>query len=222
VDVGGHGWGNRELQYYTARRANAGLDGHGHLAIVARRERFRGSDGVTRTYTSAHLRTLGRFSTMYGRIEARIKMPSGKGLHAAFWSMGTDVNAVGWPSSGEIDFVELLGSHPYTSVAHVHGPRASHVRGYGIGRTYTAPDPLTSGFHVYGANWRPDRIDFTIDNHRYGGVSRAQVPSGGSWVFDKPFFLILSLAVGGDWPGAPDSRTGFPARMLVDWVRVYR
>ena len=218
-DVGGGGWGNNELEYYTARPANASLDGHGHLAIVARRESYSGH-GVTRDYTSARLKTQGLFSTTYGRIEASIKLPVGRGLWPAFWAVGESIETVGWPASGEIDMMESLGDG-FTLFGSLHGPEGSNERGYGLTSPHRSAVSLAGGFHVYGVDWSPSAIVFTFDGVPYATRTPAELGPGQHWAFDKPFFLILNLAVGGDWPGAPNASTAFPATMLVDWVRVY-
>lgn len=220
IEVGGDGWGNEELEYYTSRAANVALDGRGHLAITARREGYTGADGRTREYTSARLQTKGLFSTTYGRIEARIKLPAGAGLWPAFWALGSDIESVGWPASGEIDVMESLGSDPFTLFGSLHGPEEGQSRGY----SFTAPErsvgSLAKHFHTYGVLWTSSSITFTFDGAFYSTIARTQL-SPQEWVFDKPFFLLLNLAVGGSWPGAPNASTRFPATVLVDWVRVY-
>ncbi len=219
-DVGGGGWGNGELEYYTSRRGNSALDGHGHLAIVARRERF-GEGAERRGYTSARLKTEGVFSTTFGRIEASIKLPGGRGLWPAFWAVGENIETVGWPASGEIDMMESLGNDPFTLYGSLHGPERGTARGYGLTTPHRSGTSLAAGFHVYGASWSPSAITFTFDGVPYATRTAAQLSPGQRWVFNKPFFLILNLAVGGDWPGEPGASTPFPATMLVDWVRVY-
>jgi beta-glucanase (GH16 family) len=218
-DVGGGGWGNKELEYYTPRPTNASLDGHGHLAIVARRETYSGQ-GVTRAYTSARLKTQGVFSTTYGRIEASIKIPAGRGLWPAFWAVGEDIETLGWPASGEIDVMESLGDG-FTLYGSLHGPERGDPRGYGMTISHRSAVSLASGFHTYGVTWNASEITFTFDGVSYATRTPAELAAGQHWAFNKPFFLILNLAVGGDWPGAPAASTQFPATMLVDWVRVY-
>jgi beta-glucanase (GH16 family) len=220
-DTGGNGWGNEELEYYTARRANAALDGHGDLVITARAEPYSGRDHVTRSYTSARLKTAGRFATRYGRIEARIRVPEGRGLWPAFWALGSDIESVGWPASGEIDIMESLGDKPFTLYGSIHGPQRGQPRGYALTAPLVSSVSLAGGFHVYGVDWSPNAIVFTFDGTPYATRTPASLSAEQSWVFNKPFFLLLNLAVGGDWPGAPDSSTRFPAQMEVNWVRVY-
>lgn len=222
-DVGGNGWGNEELQYYTARPGNASLDGNGDLAIIARAERYRGADGVERDYTSARLQTLEKVEFTYGLLEARIQVPSGQGLAPAFWTLGDEAyegDDGQWPQCGEIDAMEVLGSEPNVLNGTLHGlwPSAPH----GIGDELRLPNPLSAGFHTYGVEWKPESISFLLDGSVYATVSREALAPGDQWPFQHPNFLLLNLAVGGEWPGSPDASTEFPARMLVDWVRIYR
>ena len=219
--TGGEGWGNEELESYTSRPVNAELDGQGHLAITARAETYTGADGVTRSYTAARLQTKGLYAITYGRIEARIKLPAGRGLWPAFWALGNDIGSVGWPNSGEIDVMESLGNEPFTLYGSIHGPELGSPDGYGLTTPHRSSVSLASGFHVYGVEWSPGVIVFTFDGIPYATQTPASLSAGQQWVFNKPFFLLLNLAVGGSWPGAPDSSTSFPATMLVDWVRVY-
>jgi beta-glucanase (GH16 family) len=218
---GGGGFGNRELQYYTGRSSNIALDGAGHLVITALRARYTGHDLVTCDYTAAAIQTKGLFQVMYGRLEARIEIPQGRGLWPAFWAVGGDVDSVGWPRSGEIDMMENLGNDPFTIYGSIHGPQPGLANGYGISARKRSTESLSSGFHVYGVTWSPDKLVFTLDGVPYATDTPSTLSHGHQWVFNHPFFLILNLAVGGNWPGPPDASTPFPARMLVDWVRVY-
>ena len=218
-DVGGNGWGNHELQSYTRRAENAHLDGHGHLVIAARREPHTGPDAIRRRYTSARLKTLGRFSFRYGRVAVRMRAPAGRGLWPAFWMLGADIGRVGYPRCGEIDVMEILGQDPRTVYGTVHGPGPDLDRG--IGGTLTAARSLARGFHVYAAQWSPTRVRFTLDGHAYETVRRSAYPRRDVWALDDRMFLLLNLAVGG-WPGPPNEATRFPARLRVDWVRVWR
>jgi beta-glucanase (GH16 family) len=208
-EVGGH-WGAGELQYYTSRvgrGANAALDGHGHLAIVARRETYTGPDGTTRRYTSGRLATEHTFSFAYGRIDARIRVAVGRGLISAFWALGADVDAVGWPRSGEFDVVEVLGSRPTVAWGSIHGPD-DHGMPFAINTKHDA-------------RVRLDRA-FLVDGRPYAVYEPRTLGAGREWTFEHPFFLTLTLSVGGAWAGAPARTTRFPARMLVDWIRVRR
>lgn len=212
--TGGGGWGNAELQNYTADTANAALDGQGHLVITAdaARTAARCWYGPCR-YTSAALTTYGRFMPTFGRIEARIKLPRGQGVFPAFWTVGSNVYQVGWPASGEIDIVERLGNEPRTVHNGVHAPDTDTSNGYDV----AVPD-LSDDFHVFATDWSPSEIRFSVDGRVLSRVTKDEIPV---WPFDKPQFLILNVAVGGGWPGPPDPTTPLPARMLVDYVRVY-
>jgi beta-glucanase (GH16 family) len=215
----GYGWGDGELQSYTGRPANVSLDGRGHLAITARRERYTGHDGRTASYTSARLNTQRKFEFAYGNVEARIRMPSGHGLLPAFWAAGSNLDVVGWPDAGEIDIVEVNGNEPFTVHGTLHGPLAGH-KDFALEQTRHTRVPLARRFHVYGVTWSPDRIAFRFDGRVYGVETRSSLPSGARWTLNHPFFLLLTLAVGPRWLGPPDATTRFPATMLVDWVRV--
>jgi beta-glucanase (GH16 family) len=214
-DVGGGGWGNHELEHYTRRLRNARLDGRGHLVITARRERR----GHGRRYTSARLKTFGRFSFRYGHVAARMRVQRGRGLWPAVWMMGANIRRVRWPHCGEIDVMELLGQHPRRVYGTVHGPGPHRDRG--IGGKLTAPRSLARGFHVYAASWTPHQIRFSLDGHAYKTVRRRGYPKRDTWAFRHRMFIILNLAVGGHWPGPPSKRTRFPAHVKVDWVRVW-
>jgi beta-glucanase (GH16 family) len=229
-DTGGDGWGNSELQTYTADPANAALDGHGHLAIIARTvppETGTSSPDDTCWYgpcrfTSARLTTQGTLTHQYGMVAARIQVPSGPGLWPAFWMLG-DANAtLGWPNSGEIDVMECLGHDPRTVYGALHGPGAAYRGNDGVGGSHRLPpdDTAADGFHTYAVTWSRTAISWYVDGHRY--ITRTPAETGqDGWVFDHPFFLLLNLAVGGTWPGDPTAATAFPATMLVDYVRLY-
>jgi beta-glucanase (GH16 family) len=220
-DIGGNGWGNNELEYYTNRSQNAQIKS-GNLVITAQKETYTGADGVTRSYTSARLKTQNLFAQSYGRFEARIKIPAGQGMWPAFWMLGNDIATIGWPKCGEIDIMENIGKEPSTVHGSLHGPSTT-----GATSDFTAPFSLPAGqnfaddFHLYAVEWEPGTVRFYVDANLYATLNQAQWPAGGTWVFDHPFFLLLNVAVGGDWPGSPDATTVFPQQMLVDYVRVY-
>lgn len=220
-DTGGN-WGNgKELESYTESPRNAALDGQGHLVITARHEAFTGADGIAREYTSARLETTGKYSFTYGRIAARIKVPSGAGLWPAFWALGEPApGAESWPATGELDVMELLGNNPSVAYGTVHGPSAGSAEGYKVQGAYHARTSLAGGFHTYSATWTPQSIAFAVDGHTYSTVTPASLPAGASWPFDHPFHLLLNLAVGGEWGGPPTAATQWPAQMVVDWVHV--
>jgi len=214
ADVGGDGWGNNQLEFDTDRTDNAALDGAGHLQIIAKRESFGG-----RQYTSARLNTIGRFERTYGRFEARIRLPRGQGIWPAFWLLGGNLANVGWPDCGEVDIMENRGHQPRINRGSLHGP--GYSGGANHGREVEAPVDLTSGYHVYAVEWDPGRVVWKLDEQVFFTATPADLPAGANWVYDHPFFIILNVAVGGNYSGNPDGSTTFPQTMLVDHVRVY-
>lgn len=220
-DIGGNGWGNSELEYYTNRKQNAQLLG-GNLVITAQKETYAGADGVTRGYTSGRLKTEGFFTEAYGRFEARIKIPAGQGMWPAFWMLGNNIETIQWPKCGEIDIMENIGKEPSAVHGSLHGPSTAASTS-DTTATFTLPAGQTfaSDFHIYAVEWEPGAVRFYVDSNLYSTVNASEWPAGGTWVFDHPFFILLNVAVGGNWPGSPDSTTVFPQQMLVDYVRVY-
>ena len=220
ADVGGHGWGNQQLEYDTAGAANAFLSGHGVLVMRAQK----GANPYTCwygpcTYTSSRITTKGRFAQAYGRFEARMRIPCGAGLWPAFWALGNDIDTVGWPASGEIDVMENIGREPSTVHGTVHGP--GYSAGSAITGSLTLASRLCDAYHVYSSTWTPTTISFAVDGTTYRTITTADT-AGRTWVFQHPYFLLLDLAVGGTWPGSPNASTVFSAVMTVDYVRVYR
>lgn len=219
-DQGGNGWGNNELQTYTDRRENSRIEA-GRLVIEARKETYAGSDGRTRDYTSARLKTLGKAAWNLGRIEARIQVPRGQGLWPACWMLGTNIVSAGWPNCGEIDIMEHIGREPTMVHGTIHGPGYSGGNGIGGAVTLINNQAVADAFHLFAIEWETNRIRWFLDNQLYFTVTPASLPSGKSWVFDRPQFLLLNLAVGGSWPGNPTATNVFPQRLEVDYVRVY-
>ena len=219
-NTGGGGWGNNELESYTSRTNNARIEG-GQLVIEARKENYTGSDGIARNYTSARLLTQGKWSWTYGRFEARIKIPRGQGIWPAFWMLGANIGSVNWPTCGEIDILENIGREPTLVHGTIHGP--GYSGGNGIGGPYSLPGGVdfADDFHLYAMEWTTNQIKWFVDGQQYFMVTPANLPNGTTWVFTQPEFLLLNLAVGGNWPGNPDDTTIFPQRMTVDYVRVY-
>jgi beta-glucanase (GH16 family) len=222
-EVGG-AWGDGELQAYTNRIENSHQDGRGHLVIAARAEPFTGADSIARDYTSARISTKNKYSFQYGVFEARLRTPIGKGLWPAFWALGTDIDRSGWPNCGEIDVMENLGHEPRKASGTIHGPRgggearADYEPGYSIVNT----SALSQGFHTYSARWLPGSIEFYFDGRRYGAIVASDLAAASRWVFDHPFYLVLNVAVGGQWAGSPDATTRLPQALQVDYVRVYQ
>jgi beta-glucanase (GH16 family) len=214
-DIGGGGWGNNERQYYTNSTSNVVHDGAGNLAITARRDNpanYQCHYGRCE-YTSGRILTADKFAQRYGRFEARLKIPRGQGIWPAFWMLGGG----NWPTDGEIDIMENVGYEPNTVHGTVHGPGYSGGEGIGGGRTLG--EPLSNAFHTYAVEWSPNLIVWYLDGGEYFRITPANL-GGDRWVFDHAFFMILNVAVGGNWPGYPDATTVFPQTMLVDYVRV--
>lgn len=224
-DQANNGWGNGELEYYTASPENSATDGSGSLVITAQE-----IDSTTTElecwygpceYTSARLISSQKFEMAYGRVEARLKLPYGQGLWPAFWMLGNDIGEVGWPTCGEIDIMEHIGSIPDTSYGTIHGP--GYSGGAGIGGSYTLESGgFSDDYHVFAIEWEPGVIRWYVDGNLFLTLTDADIPAGTEWVFDHPFFLIMNVAVGGTWPGYPDETTVFPQTMMVDYVRVYQ
>ncbi|MEV8539847.1 family 16 glycosylhydrolase [Streptomyces sp. NPDC051572] len=212
---------NHEREYYTSGTNNASLDGQGHLVITAKKENpanYQCWYGTCQ-YTSARMNTSGKFSAQYGHVEARMKIPRGQGMWPAFWMLGTDIGSVGWPNSGEIDVMENVGFEPSTIHGTIHGPGYSGANGIGAAYTLANGAAFADAYHTFAVDWAPNSIKWSVDGVVYQTRTPADV-GGNTWAFNKPFFLILNLAVGGDWPGDPNSATAFPAQLLVDSVSV--
>ncbi|MEC3975270.1 family 16 glycosylhydrolase [Amycolatopsis sp. H20-H5] len=209
---------NHERQWYTNGTNNAAMDGQGHLVITAKKENpgnYNCWYGRCE-YTSARISTSGQFTQAYGHYEARMKLPRGQGMWPAFWMLGNDIGSVGWPNSGEIDIMENVGFEPNTVHGTIHGPGYSGAGGIGAG--YGGPN-FSDDFHTFAIDWAPNSIKWSVD----GNVYQTRTPSdlnGNRWVFDHPFYLVLNLAVGGYWPGDPNSSTQFPQQLVVDYVHV--
>jgi beta-glucanase (GH16 family) len=221
AEVGGGGWGNNELEYYTTRTENAYQSG-GSLVIKAIKEKYTGSDNVTRDYTSARLITKNKFTATYGRFEARIKLPYGQGIWPAFWLLGSNIDSVGWPRCGEVDIMENIGKEPSIIHGTLHGP--GYSAGSGLGSSYSLSNNqrFADSFHTFAVEWEPNVVRFYCDGILYKTRTPADLSQGQTWVFNQPFFILLNVAVGGGWPGNPDGMTVFPQTMQVDYVRVYR
>lgn len=212
IGNGDNGWGNNELQYYTDRPENVKVE-NGVLTITARRESFMGSN-----FTSARILTQGKFEKAYGRFEARIQLPWGQGLWPAFWLLGANCDEQPWPQCGEIDIMENRGQEPTLINGSVHGPGYNAAQA--ITKSYELEnDRFDTGYHIFGIEWGVGYINYYVDDVLYNQITPDDVP--GEWVFDHPFFIIMNVAVGGDYVGSPTNATVFPQQMLVDYVRVY-
>ena len=217
-DVGGTGWGNQEREYYTDAGQNAVQQG-GDLVVTAT------PDGASKytcwygtcLYTSARLKTQGLFAQQYGRFETRANLPFGQGLLPAIWMLGANIDTVNWPACGEVDILETIG----TDITENHG--SLHAPSYDPTAKYTLPGgaKLSDDFHTFAIQWQPGSVAFYVDDQLYETQTSAKTPAGGTWEFEHPFFLIVNVAVGGTWPGDPDTTTTFPQTLVVDWIRVY-
>jgi beta-glucanase (GH16 family) len=211
IEVNGNGGGNNELQYYTARQENIRVTG-GELVIEARKEAYMGKQ-----YTSGRITTQNKASWQYGRMEARMKIPTGKGTWPAFWMLGNSISTVGWPASGEIDIMEHVNSEAFTHGT-IHWSDQNNAYA-----NYGGPSGSLdySQYHVYAVEWDASAIRWYVDGNKFHEVNIAGGVNGTS-EFHAPYFFLFNLAVGGNWPGSPDASTVFPNRMQVDYVRVYR
>ena len=220
-DVGGQGWGNKELQFYTARRKENARVEHGHLIIEARKEAWQGND-----YTSARLVSRGKGDWTYGRFEVRAKLPSGRGTWPAIWMLSTGWTYGGWPDSGEIDIMEHVGFDPDVIHASVHTRAYHHT--INTQKTAKISVPTSrSGFNVYAVEWTPEEIRGYVNNQQYLTFRNERLTNPSAdfrqWPFDKPFHLLLNLAVGGTWGGQRGLDPSiWPQRMEIDYVRVYQ
>lgn len=216
-DLGAGGWGNNELQTYTSDAANAAVTG-GNLVITAIKNKNK--------YTSARLKTQGRRSWTYGKVAARIKLPYGQGIWPAFWMLGDNITSVGWPKCGEIDIQEMIGggeNRDDTMYGTLHWDANNSHASYGSGPK-ELPDPqfFYQDFHVFEIEWLPLEVIWKLDGIEFfrTSIDTAIWPTMDE--FHHPFFIILNVAVGGNWPGYPNRTTVFPQKMYVDWVRVYQ
>jgi beta-glucanase (GH16 family) len=231
IGTGSSGWGNNELEYYTSRPENIRIedlspaDGGGRgLVIEAREENYGGC-----SYTSARIHTKGKKEITYGKIEARIKLPAesgtSRGIWPAFWMLGGNIDASPWPVCGEIDIMELVGSETDRVHGTLHYGNPMQNTGQLTGANHFDLDSGDFGdaFHTFAVIWEPGAISWLVDGAVYFRQTSwySSLP-GSNAPFDRPFFLLLNLAVGGNWPGSPDGNTIFPKRMLVDYVRVYQ
>lgn len=215
IGTGNGGWGNNESQYYTDRVQNSYVD-KGKLVIVAQEEEFEGSG-----YTSARMITRDKQEYLFGRIDVRAQLPEGQGIWPAIWMLGANITDIGWPACGEIDIMELVGHEPSTVHGTAHwGPRGqSWSFNQGRGKSISG-EKFSDKFHVFTILWEPDKITWLLDDQEYFVLTKEVV--NGDYPFNQPFFFILNIAVGGNWPGYPDNTTVFPQTMIVDYVRVFQ
>ena len=200
---------NNELQYYTLKRTENNIVKKGNLLIIGRKEQYHSA-----AFTSASLTTDGKHSWTYGKVEARIKLPKGQGLWPAFWMLGQDIHQVGWPACGEIDIMEHINMED-TLHGTLHWLNVNHVSSGG-----TIFCDVTK-YHVYGIEWDQSSVNCMLDGRTYREVN-INNNINSTEEFHRPFYIILNMAIGGDWPGSPDQTTSFPDTMYVDYVRVYQ
>jgi beta-glucanase (GH16 family) len=233
TEIGGGGWGNSERQFYTDKAANASMDGAGRLVITANRisneyaeqvGEVPGTEDILNRcsecqFTSARLKTARKLSFMYGRIEARIKVPVGVGTWPAFWMLGGDLlDGVPWPECGEIDIMEYRGDISDQTTSTIHGPTTPP--GSGLGTRFLNALPMSDGFHTYAIEWRKNSVTFIVDGQVTGTFSAADTGTRG-WVYNQKFFLILNLAMGGTYAGEYIDPSVNQAQLSVDYIRYY-
>jgi beta-glucanase (GH16 family) len=210
-----NGWGNNELEYYTNSPKNTFVS-NGNLIIEARKESIGGFN-----YSSARLTTQNKKSFTYGRVDIRAKLPKGKGIWPALWMLGNNIGTVGWPASGEIDIMELLGQDITKSYGTLHYGASSATHG-SKGTSYTlSTSNFYDQFHVFSMEWKQDQIKLFVDDNLFLTVNKIDLGTS-PYPFNAPFFFIFNVAVGGNWPGNPDASTTFPQRMIVDYIRVFQ
>ena len=212
-DIGNNGWGNKELQAYTNSAQNVSMDGNGNLVITAKKENVNGAQ-----YTSARINTKNLFSQAYGKFEARLIAPYGQGLWPAFWLLGSNIDTANWPQCGEIDIFEMRGAKPSINNGSMHGP------GFSGGNALTNSYALFNSrfdvdYHTFAIEWDVNSVDYFVDGYLYQHIEKSSVPQ---WVYDHPFYMILNVAVGGNYGGNPITGTPFPQTMTIDYVRVYK
>jgi len=206
-DTGANGWGNNELEDYTNSAKNAYIK-DGHLIIQANKE--------GNHITSARINTAGKFSVKYGKVEMRAKLPYGQGIWPAFWMLGENIGQAGWPACGEIDIMEFVGKDPH------HSHASLHATGFDTHDTVSNAKSFSDDFHTYGVIWDQDNFQFYLDGKVFKTINKNAVHAK-AWPFnDHKFFIILNLAIGGNWPGSPNASTHFPQKFIVDYVRVYK
>lgn len=215
IEIGNNkGWGNNELQYYTDSTENASLQ-DGSLVIKAIKEEKEGFH-----YTSARLKTKGKFEFQYGKVEMSAKLPYGMGIWPAFWMLGSDIDTISWPDCGEIDIMEYIGRRSNIVFGTLHGPEYNGAMG--LQNSITTDEDLHDTFHTYAVEWDADSIHWYFDGKPFHKVMREKLPTTYTWAFDKKFFVLVNLAVGGNWPQNPNDTTKFPQTYVIDYIRVYQ
>ena len=215
-EIGGNGWGNQEEQYYTDRVENSYIE-NGNLVIEAKKESYNGS-----SYTSARMITSGKYSVKYGRIDIRAKLPNARGTWPALWMLGDNIWTESWPKCGEIDIMELVGYDPTTVHSTVHWGNSTNDKGINGGGFYKE-EGFTEKYHVYTLIWDYNQLQFLVDDEVIHTIPRNQIDGGYTYPFDKSFFFIFNIAVGGTWGGLQGiDQSAFPQKMYVDYIRVFQ
>lgn len=214
-EIGGNGWGNNELQYYTDNPSNS-FTALGYLVIEAREEPFQGNE-----YTSARMITAGKQEFQYGRIDIRARLPKGRGIWPALWMLGSNFWDDGWPSCGEIDIMELIGHQPSIIYGTAHYGANPALHDFKGNSSFLAGEDYTDEFHVFSIIWAENSIKWFRDGIEFFALTPTDL-DGANWPFNQEFFFIFNIAVGGNWPGNPDETTAFPQRMIVDYIRVFQ
>lgn len=215
IGNGSGGWGNNELEYYTNSSKNSFVS-NGNLIIEARKEEMGGFN-----YTSTRMTTQNKRVFRHGRIDIRAKLPIGKGIWPALWMLGANINTIGWPACGEIDIMELVGNTPSTTHGTAHWKNIGGTNSSKTGSYNLSGGNFSQEFHVFSIIWEQDIIQWYVDDVLFTTVSATDV-NPATYPFNSDQFFIFNLAVGGNWPGAPDNTTTFPKRMFVDYVRVFQ
>lgn len=215
-DVGGKGWGNNELQFYTKADTNNAIVRNGILSIIAKKQKYE-----NREYTSARLVTRSKADWSSGRVEIRAKLPKGRGTWPAGWMLGTNIEKVGWPLCGEIDILEHVGYDPDTIVGSIHTSAYNHVKGTHKTKRLFIENPY-SEFHTYTVEWDTEKMDFLLNDLKYLTIQNEHKTTK-EWPFNDPMYLLLNVAVGGNWGGAKGiDESIFPVKMEVDYVRIFQ
>ncbi|PWT76581.1 MAG: hypothetical protein C5B59_06230 [Bacteroidetes bacterium] len=214
-ETGGGGWGNNELENYTSRLQNVFVSS-GNLVIEARQESYGNN-----VYTSGRLNTSGKQQFQFGRIDIRAKVPVSSGMWPALWMLGSNFPSAGWPGCGETDIMELIGKNPKQVVGSFHWKKGDGTEGTVNNAYNLSSQDFSQQFHVFSLIWQQDSLQILVDDQVYVSGSAQNITTG-TYPFNAPSFFIFNVAVGGNWPGAPDGTTVLPQRMFVDYVRVFQ
>ena len=218
-EIGGGGWGNQELEYYTDNPSNsfqAMTEDNGYLVIEAREEQIGGN-----AYTSARMISMDKQEFQYGRVDIRAKMPLGRGIWPALWMLGANFQDVGWPVCGEIDIMELVGHQPSLIYGTAHYGNSPADRDSKGSNSFLSGATYADEFHVFSIIWAENSIKWLRDGVQFHQLTPADIEPY-TWPFNEPQFFLMNVAVGGQWPGSPDETTVFPQRMIVDYIRVFQ